>query len=347
MNKLLPNRPGNTERAGAMLPLIAVVMVILFVAAVLAIDIARIHVTRSELRTATDAAARAAVEALGREQSQAAAVSAALAIARENIVAGNGLDLDPSNIRFGIATQNKDGTFGFVESGGLAINSVRVVGARTAGSPDGPVNMMFGRMFGVNFFEPVQSATATRLDRDIAIVLDKSGSMGDFGRFDALLNGLDVFLTELDSTPQRENVSLTAYDEFAKKLVDMTTDLVAISEAMKRERPGGFTGIGRGLNMGLDSIQNDANSREFSMKSIVLMTDGNQNRGVGPKVIARQCRDAGVVVHTITFSRGADQDLMREVARITGGTHLHAKDNDELVRAFEEIAKQIQVLLIE
>ncbi len=41
------------QRRGAMLPLLAVVMVILFVAAALSIDIARIHVTRSELRTAT------------------------------------------------------------------------------------------------------------------------------------------------------------------------------------------------------------------------------------------------------------------------------------------------------
>jgi len=330
-----------------MLPLIAVVMVILFVAAVLAIDIARIHVTRSELRTATDAAARAAVEALGREQSQPAAVAAALAVARENIVAGNGLDLDPNNILFGIAAENNDGTFGFTESGGTSINSVRVIGTRTAGSPDGPVNMMFGRMFGQNFFEPVQSATATRLDRDIALVLDKSGSMQNFGRFDALLNGLDVFLAELDSTAQKENVSLTAYDEFPKKLVDMTTDLVAISEAMKTQTPGGFTGIGRGLKVGLDSINNDPNSRVFSLKSIVLMTDGNQNRGVGPEVVAESCRDDGVVVHTITFSQGADQDLMKEVALITGGIHLHAENNAELVAAFKTIAKQIQVLLIE
>ena len=102
-------------RAGAMLPLIAVSMVVLFVAAVLAIDIARIHVTRSELRTATDAAARAGVEALGREQSQAAATAAAIAVAEANLVAGNGLTLDPNDILFGISTQQADGSFSFVE----------------------------------------------------------------------------------------------------------------------------------------------------------------------------------------------------------------------------------------
>ncbi len=72
------------DRRGAMLPLLAVVLVILFVAAALSIDIARIHVTRSELRTATDAAARAGVEALGREQSTAAATDAAMAMAKAN-----------------------------------------------------------------------------------------------------------------------------------------------------------------------------------------------------------------------------------------------------------------------
>jgi Mg-chelatase subunit ChlD len=330
-----------------MLPLIAIVMVILFVAAVLAIDIARVHVTRSELRTATDAAARAGVEALGREQSRSAAVDAAMAVARKNVVAGKGLSLDPDNILFGVATENKDGTFEFKENGGSAINAVRVVGSRAANSPDGPVNMLFGRLFGQDVFEPVQSATATRLDRDIALVLDKSGSMQNFGRFEALLNGLDVFLAELETTSQKENVSLTAYDEFPEKLVDMTPDLVAISNAMRDQKPGGFTGIGRGLQTGLDSIRKDRNAREFSLKSIVLMTDGNQNRGPGPEKIAEKCQKEGVVVHTITFSQGADRDLMKKVASITGGIHLHAENNAELVSAFQTIAKQIQVLLIE
>jgi len=338
----------NHERSGAMLPLIAVTMVILFVSAVLAVDIARIHVTKSELRTATDAAARAGVESLGRQQSRAAAIDAALAIAQENMVAGNGLILDRNNIAFGSSRQNADGSFSFTpDTGGNDINAVRVIGARTAASPQGSVNMMFGKMFGVQFFEPVQAATATRLDRDIALVLDKSGSMGSFGRYDALLRGVDVFLAELDNSPQQENVSLTAYDTNPRKLVDMTTDLIAIRDGINNESPGGFTGIGRALSVGLDSIQNDPNSRQFSLKSIVLMTDGNQNRGVSPDVIAQDCADAGIVVHTITFSQGANQQLMKDVARISGGTHLHADTNAQLVAAFETIAKQIQVLIIE
>ena len=89
------------DRTGAMLPLIAVLITFLFVSAVIAIDISRIHVVRSELRTATDAAARAGVEALGRGGSDADAIEAALNIARANLVAGEPLELDPSKIILG------------------------------------------------------------------------------------------------------------------------------------------------------------------------------------------------------------------------------------------------------
>jgi hypothetical protein len=335
-----------SSRAGAMLPLIAVSMVILFVAAVLAIDIARIHVTRSELRTATDAAARAGVEALGREQSQSAATAAAIAVAEANLVAGNGLTLNPNDILFGTSSQKADGSFSFSQ-GGPVLNSVRVLGDRSSGSPDGVVPMMFGKMFGVNSFSPVQSATAARLDRDIGMVLDVSGSMGSRGRFNSLLNGLDVFLNELENTSQKERVSLTVYETRPRKLVDLTETLTSISAGMDGESPGGRTGIGRALKVGLDSILKDPLARPFALKSIVLMTDGNHNEGVSPDVIARQCKRQGVVVHTITFSSGADEALMKKVADETGGTHVHANTNQQLVEAFQTIAKQLQVLLIE
>ena len=66
------------DRAGAALPLIAVTLIFLFVSAVIGVDIARMHVVRSELRTATDAAARAGVEAIGRTESREDAIQACL-----------------------------------------------------------------------------------------------------------------------------------------------------------------------------------------------------------------------------------------------------------------------------
>ncbi|MEL7499411.1 MAG: vWA domain-containing protein [Planctomycetota bacterium] len=341
------------QRRGAMLPLIAVAIVLLFVASVFAIDLARVHVVRSELRTATDAAARAAVEALGRTDSEEKAIEAALAVAKANSVAGKELILDRNKIIFGISQQNSDGTFTFTSrddvssSEPILANSVRVIGERINGSPDGPVNMMFGGLFGQSTFQPVQSATATRLDRDISLVLDKSGSMRSNGRFGALKNGVDVFIAELKDTKPKENVSLVVYDTRPEKLLDLTEDLDRIKTELNKKSPGGRTGIGRAMRVALDSVQNDPESRTLALKSIVVMTDGRQNEGVSPLTIAREARAANVVVHTITFSSGANQELMKDVARETGGTHLHATTNAQLVEAFQTIARQLQVLLIE
>ena len=341
------NTKASADRDGAMLPMLAVCIIILFIACAFAVDIARMHLTRSELRTATDAAARAAVEALGRVQNTAEATDAALAVARLNIVAGSGLTLEADNIVFGTAVQGADGRFTFEESGEV-INSVRVVGERTQDSPDGSVALLFGPLLGRDSFSPVASSTAARLDRDIALVLDKSGSMSANGRFEALGNGVDVFLTEMERSIPEERVSLTVYDTFPQKLVDMTDQLVAITESFAKQTPAGFTGIGRALEVGIDSVQNDAGSRgDFSLKSVVLMTDGNQNRGVNPVVVANQARDLGIIVHTITFSSGANEALMEEVAEITGGIHLHANTDEELLEAFNTIANTIQVLTIE
>jgi len=342
------------DRAGAALPLIAVLLVFLFVSAVIGVDIARMHVVRSELRTATDAAARAAVEAIGRTESRSEAIQAALDIARLNPVGGEPLELIPENIVFGASVENADGTFSFAEQTNFApgdvtslANSVRVLGERTEGSPNGPINLLFGGIFGVDTFAPVQSATATRLDRDIALVLDKSGSMAQNGRFDSLLDGVDVFVAELNASRPVENVSLTAYDTFPTKLLEMTKDLEAVRTEIASVQPGGFTGIGRAMRVGLDSLLNDPNSRTLALRSMVVMTDGNQNRGIDPLVAAEECRAANVVVHTITFSDGADEALMREVAEVTGGIHLHATNNDQLVEAFRTIARQLEVILIE
>ena len=333
-------------RDGAMLPFIAIVIVILFISAAFAIDIARIHVTRSELRTATDAAAKAGIEALGREQSTTAATAAALAIARENIVAGEGLLVDPNKVFFGTSGQNDDGTF-FFNEGGSPLNAVRVIGERTADSPSGSARLFFMPLFGQFDFEPTQVATATRVDRDVSLVLDVSGSMANEGRFDALSNALRVFLGELESTPQEELVSLTAYSTEERKIQDLTPNLNLIQEAFDRETPDGFTAIGRGLQSGIDSLINDPGSRPFALKSILLMTDGRHNRGISPIAVAPRARDAGIVIHTITFSPGANQDLMARVSETTNGIHLHAENDEELLEAFQTIAKQIQVVLIE
>jgi uncharacterized protein involved in propanediol utilization len=53
-------------------------------------------------------------------------------------------------------------------------------------------------------------------------------------------------------------------------------------------------------------------------------------------------------VHTITFSNGANQALMQQVASATnGGIHLHADSAADLAAAFRAIARTLSVTLVE
>ncbi len=347
-----PTRPGHSpgsrvgvrSRRGAILPLVAVCMVILFVAVTISVDVARIQLTRAELRTATDAASRAGAEALGRTQDAALAIQAAQNTALLNTVGGQPLNVRASQIQIGRTIPDTDGNFVFTTDQ-EPFNAVRVTGLRTTGSIDGPVPMLFGKLFGVTKFEPVQAATASSLDRDISLVLDVSGSMASNNRFQGLKNALGVFLGQLAGTEIEERLSLNVYSTTARKLVPLTADLALIASEFDKEGPNGFTAIGDGLTLGNTSVLRDPQARPFAEKTVILMTDGNHNTGVSPDVVARTM--TGVKVHTITFGSGANRPLMQNVARITGGISLHANSNRQLEDAFREIALQLPVLLTE
>ena len=85
--KVLRSPINTTPRRGAMVILVLVCLVIVFVGAAFAIDVAYMHSTRAELRTATDAASRAGAETLGRTQDMNAAIQAAIDTAARNTVA--------------------------------------------------------------------------------------------------------------------------------------------------------------------------------------------------------------------------------------------------------------------
>ena len=332
------------DRDGALLPMLAVVIVILLISVAIGVDIARMHLTRSELRTANDAAARAAVVEIGISENPVAAQDAAIRVASRNLVAGQGLTLTRDQVEIGHTVSDGD-SLSFV-NGGTLLTSARVHGRRCESAPDGEVELLFGPLFGVDSFCTDTISAATQTQRDIALVLDVSRSM-EGARFVALGEALQGFLDVLEASPHGENVSLTVYERTARKIQPLTKQLTAVSDAFSTEEAGGKTAIGLGMTEGLDSLLNDANARRFAFKSMVVMTDGNHNTGISPEDIATECVAAGVAVFTVTFSDGANKDRMRLLAESAEGFHIHANNSTELQEAFETIARQLSVGLIE
>ncbi len=296
-----------------MVVLIAMMLVILLMTVTFSVDVAYMQLSRTELRVATDAAARAAAEALSRRQSTSAAITAAKMIAARNMVAGEPLLLSDTDIIPGRSTYSATGIWQFTP-GGSPPNAIRVMGRRTTGSESGPVPLFFGGIYGFANFETDQSAVASQLDRDLALVVNHFGSMGKHDRWDGLDAAIGVFMIEIDSTPHREMISLSGYSTNATRLQPLTDNSLLITQALDQLSPGGRTNIGDGLLAGSDSLEQDAGRRELAAKTVVIMTDGNHNAGTDPLVAAQTALNRGHIVHTITFGDGANATLMRQVA---------------------------------
>lgn len=220
-------------RRGAIVVLAALMMIVFLASVAFSVDVAYMQLTKIKLRSATDAAARAAGEGLSRAQDIAYARQAAKDIAAANLVAGDPLLLDDSDIVFGNSSQQGSGAWTFTPNG-QPINAVRVNGRRTREAPSGSVPIFFGKVFNVFDFQPVQSASVVRLDRDICLVVDRSSSMKFYltdaggsmptndprfcqapnmslSRWGALSIAVQRFVDALAVTPQTEYVGLVSY----------------------------------------------------------------------------------------------------------------------------------------
>ncbi|MEQ1827093.1 MAG: vWA domain-containing protein [Pirellula sp.] len=333
------------RRQGAMLVLICVMIFAFLVTVAFSVDVAYMNLVKSELRSATDAAAKAAGETLARTQDVSASIVRGRQIALENRVANTPLSLRDSDFSFGKSELGNDGRFTF-RVGATPMNSVRVNGQRTNGSLSGNVKLFFGRIFNVNAFQPEEFCTATFIQRDIVLVVDRSGSMNDLNKFNELRAAIGIFTQILQDSPVDERVGLASYSTTETEDVELSEDLSTINAAMSRMPVEGFTNISGGIDAG-GRIMSRARSRDFVERTMIVLTDGLQNRGRPARIAAREQAALGTTIHAITFGRDADQTAMQEVANIGGGRFFHADNGVELRRVFREIALTLSTIITE
>ncbi len=200
MNKKYSIVQSKCNRTGAIAPLFALLVPVVILVCGIAVNIAWMQLNKTELRVATDSAARAAGRAFSEFQNVDTAIAYAVTTAEMNEVGGKALELREEDqydeIQFGTTTRESNGFGRFtftkvstqaVRSGGQGATAVRVVGKRDSTSVGGTIQMLFAGYGPFTEFEPIVAATSTQVDRDIALVLDRSGSMAeaviDYGNY--------------------------------------------------------------------------------------------------------------------------------------------------------------------
>jgi hypothetical protein len=151
-------------------------LIVFVITAAITVDYAYMQLVRTELRVATDAAAKAGAEALARTENLDFAKAEAVRYASLNTVAGKPFKINSNDVSLGRLVEGTNGRWQF-SSGGSPENAVRVH-ARTGGSASHPaVPLFFGSVLSKSDFSPQSQATAGQQQVEVCLCLDRSGSM--------------------------------------------------------------------------------------------------------------------------------------------------------------------------
>lgn len=193
---------------------------------------------------------------------------------------------------------------------------------------------------------------------DVVLAMDVSGSMlaEDFkpNRLEAAKSVAADFISKRPN----DRIGLVLYEGEAYTKMPLTTDHALLTNALE-EVETGLVANGTAIGVGLGVAINRLKDSEAKSKVIILLTDGVNNSGdLDPITAAQIAKEYGIRVYTIgvgqegmapfpvstafgTVMRSVpveiDEELLTQIAEITGTKYFRAKDQEELERIYEEI----------
>src|SRR2546430_2654172 len=172
-----------TMRRGTIMPLLVGTIVSLAAVVALAVDVGMIVVARTQCQNAADSAAMAGTRALNGDASSnnnySQAVATAQASAEANTILGQAIAQNQVTVQVGSYSYDANAQQFYAAIPRVATDNNSLVAATVTYSG----RTGFARVLGINGFNVTATATAAHRPRDIALVLDYSGSM----RFSSLL----------------------------------------------------------------------------------------------------------------------------------------------------------------
>jgi len=163
-----------------------------------------------------------------------------------------------------------------------------------------------------------------RLPLNAAFVLDKSGSMFDDNRAEALKRSLldiGTVLTDADV------VSVVLFDDFAWEVQQTTSKhMIGLRKIAENYHPGGSTNILAGLQRGAESIQRNFDKNKSN--KIFLMTDGyGDNPPMTITDFVEEKSREGIEFSALGLGSDFNQSLLELIARKGNGTFNHADNS--------------------
>jgi len=181
---------------------------------------------------------------------------------------------------------------------------------------------------------------------NVAIVIDKSGSMSSDGK---MKKAKEAAMLAVERLSRDDILSIVAYNHNVQVLLPATklTDKQAVREEIRRLQADGSTALYAGVQKGADEV------RKFLVRQrvnrIVLISDGLANVGPSsPDELGRlgsRLAKEGVSVTTVGLGLGYNEDLMSKLAFCSDGGHYFAEKSCDLTEIFDkEFSRTLSVV---
>lgn len=203
-------------------------------------------------------------------------------------------------------------------------------------------SLMVFALAGPYLYDP--SSSNTKRGRDLALVLDASGSMAQSGfhgkdRFESRYSVSIDLAKDFVQKRLDDNIAVVVFGTFAYTASPLTYDLEGVSFLLDMSDvgvAGESTAIGDALMQALHTLSYGSAENRV----IVLLTDGHHNAGTSsPKEAVDMAKKQGVKVYTIGIGKRSEYDtaLLETIANETGAKSYAASSADELAKIYGDI----------
>ena len=190
---------------------------------------------------------------------------------------------------------------------------------------------------------------------DIVLVVDTSGSMqeNDYSWNGNRISRMGVAretIKEFVSERPYDRIGLVVFGEEACTQAPLTMNQKGLLPFVEQIKIGvvgdSSTAIGDGIAIAAQRLK----ALEAPSKIMIVITDGRSNTGADPLLMARACAELGIKIYTIGIgggriglkgmmglTSGVDEDSLRKIADVTGGTSFLARTGSTLKNVYDEI----------
>ncbi|SFC98380.1 vWA domain-containing protein [Algibacter pectinivorans] len=209
----------------------------------------------------------------------------------------------------------------------------------------------------------VSTKTKTTRGIDIVMAIDVSASMLAKDLSPNRLEALKKVASEFIMGRPNDRIGLVEYAGESYTKTPITSDKSIVLRSLKGIKYNNIIEGGTAIGMGLATSVNRLKDSKASSKVIILLTDGVNNSGfIDPKIASELAVEYGIKTYTIglgtngmalspvailpngNFQYGRiqveiDEELLKEIAKVTGGKYFRATNNKKLEEIYEEINK--------